>query len=130
MNTITIDTSNEQGLRWADDLSPVMRRYVVRDDQGRYGLAYEDPIYHYGMLMAHPIDVPSQIVSSVITSDGVGVIMTDTRWHRNGDIYVGMWYDDSRSGHHILEADLRTLTIIDDLGYKIPDRIIYHNRRE
>ena len=116
--------SNEQGMRWVDDLSPLMRRYVVRDDQGRYGLAYEDKTYHDSMLFAHPIDIPS-----VIATGTNARIMTDTRWHRNGDAYTGIWYDDSRSGH-IPEEDLRTLTIVDDLGYVIPDWIIVHNTKE
>lgn len=110
--------------RWPD-LSPVVRQYVVQDDQGRYGIAYEDHCHHAGVLFAHPIDV-----RPIVSPEGVpgaeilpsnALLMTNTVFHSRGDgTYQGMWYDDRRTGQ-IPPGELRVLTILDDLGYVLPD---------
>jgi hypothetical protein len=112
--------------RWPN-LKPVIRQYVVRDDQGRYGIAYQDNCYHKGNLFAHPIDV-----MSIISPEGMcgaetlptnAILMTDTAFPlREDGSYKGTWYDYGGIGI-IPPGDIRTITIIDDLGYVMPDKM-------
>ncbi len=109
------------------DLSSVIRRYVVRDDQGRYGIAYEDNVRHNGVLFAHPVDVPSITDNKDIPGAELlpadAILMTDTAWHlKDGGGYIGTWYDYNHIGN-IPERDIRILTIVDDLGYAMPDKM-------
>lgn len=93
--------------RWPD-LSPVVRQYLVKDDQGRVGVAYIDPVYHDdGVLFARPADTPATIDA------GNAILMTDTAWHKQGDEYSGSWYD---------ADDRLRITIVQDLGWLMPDR--------
>jgi hypothetical protein len=110
--------------RWPT-LKPVERRFVVRDDQGRYGIAYQDNCYHKGILFAHPIDVSSTMspegVPGAETLPSNAILMTNTVFNlRKDGTYTGIWYDYNRVGL-IPEENLRKLTIIDDLGYGMPD---------
>ncbi len=106
-------------------LKPVERLFVVRDDQGRYGIAYQDNCYHKDVLFAHPIDVSSTISASGVRGaealPGNAILMTDTVFNLRPDgTYTGVWYDYNRVG--IIPPDnLRHLTIVDDLGYNMPD---------
>lgn len=108
------------------DLSSVIRQYVVRDDLGRYGIAYEDNVYHDGVLFAHPVDVPSVTGNKDILDAELlppnAILMTDTAWHLKEGNYTGIWYDYNHIGD-IPEHDIRTLTIVDDLGYAMPDKM-------
>lgn len=110
--------------RWPD-LKPVIRQYIVQDDRGRFGIAYYDNCYHKDVLFAHPIDVQSKITSAGVrgaeTLPTNAVLMTDAAFHIRDGVISGTWYDYSKIGH-IPPEDLRTLTIIDDLGYVIPDQ--------
>lgn len=102
------------------NLKPVIRQYVVRDDLGRYGIAYSDNIYHEGVLFAHPIDVSEQIESSN------AILMTDTAFHVYPDgAYTGTWYDYSGPTYpSTIPANLmRRLTIVSDLGYLLTDSV-------
>ncbi len=115
--------------RWPT-LKPVIRQFVVRDDQGRYGIAYQDNYYHEGTLFAHPIDVATSISSNsvpgaeMLPSDAL--LMTDTAFSRRDDgTYKGTWYDYRGLGL-IPPKDIRTLTIVDDLGYVMPDEMADH----
>lgn len=116
---------NKSIYRWPD-LSPVLRRYVVRDDLGRYGIAYEDNVYHTNVLFAHPIDVPSITGNKDIPGADLlptdAMLMTDTAWHLTDGAYRGTWYDYPHTDK-VPEQDIRTLTIIDDLGYVMPDKM-------
>lgn len=98
------------------DLSPVLRRFVVRDDSGRFGIATSDPVYHPGTLFAHPVDVDETI------QDGHVIYMTTTPFSLRADgTYIGVWYDYSKTWK-IPDADLRRLVIVSDLGVIMPDR--------
>ncbi len=123
-----INISEHPKYRWPT-LESVIRKYVVHDDQGRYGIAYIDNVYH-GMdtLFAHPIDVgittlPTDKVGAELASIPSAILMTDTVWHQRPDgSYRGMWYDCNVTGHIPEDSpDLRTLTIVSDLGYTMPD---------
>ena len=111
--------------RWPD-LSPVIiRRYVVQDDQGRIGIAYADPYYHKDVLFAHPVTLPSVTgagnVAGTETLPQNSIFMTDTAFHLRDGAYQGTWCDNQTIGQ-IPADEIRTLTIIDDLGYIIPDK--------
>lgn len=116
---------NEKQYRWPD-LSAIERQYVVVDDQGRYGIATQD--HRKDVLFAHPINVPS-----VIPADKLGIknmpakatLMTPTAWNLHPDgSYTGTWYDYDGPTFPatVPEEMIRRLTIVEDLGYKIPDR--------
>ena len=105
--------------RWPT-LKPVIRQFVVHDDLGRYGIAYQDNVYHDGVLFAHPVDVPSLVRYS--DNPGAAVLMTDTAFVMRDGAYKGTWYDYRGSGT-IPEGDIRALTIVDDLGYVMPDKM-------
>lgn len=100
------------------DLSPVIRLYVVVDDQGRHGIAHTDPVYHPNVLFAHPIHLPGRVVQSG------AAYLTNTAWHKEGDTYTGVWcdYDGPVSPQNIPDELVRRITIVDDLGYHLPDK--------
>jgi hypothetical protein len=108
------------------NLKPVIRQYVVRDDLGRYGIAYSDNLYHEGVLFAHPADVSEQIspagVKGAETLPTNAILMTDTAFHFRDGVYQGTWYDYTGIGQ-VPSSDIRTLTIISDLGYLLPDSV-------
>ena len=105
------------------DLAAVERQYVVVDDHGRYGIAVYDPVHHRNVLFARPIDLPDEVAAPADLGLPRGaVLMTPTVWHLEPDgRYSGLWYDDGRVGQ-IKPEDLRCLTIVDDLGWVMPDR--------
>lgn len=105
--------------RWPD-LSSIIRQYVVRDDQGRCGIAYND-CYREDVLFAHPIDVQPTISVGDEALPANAILMTDTAFHLRDGQYQGTWYDYKGIGQ-VPKKDIRTLTIIDDLGYIIPTR--------
>jgi len=114
---------NEKQYRWPD-LSPVVRQYVVQDDQGRYGIATQDD--RKDVLFARPIGVtPTISAENVPGAEDLpanAILMTATAWTRQDDgAYTGTWYDYDRIGR-IPPEDLRRLTIVDDLGIRMPDR--------
>lgn len=104
-------TTTNTNYRWPD-LSPVQRQYVVCDNQGRIGIA------HTGgdnMIWAHPANVPTKMdATAKIGLPSNAVLITDTSWHIQKDgSYKGSWFD----------ANSQTaIVIIDDLGYRIPDK--------
>ncbi len=107
------------------DLSSVVRQYVVRDDQGRIGIAYADR-YHDGVIFAHPADTQPAISSTGVrgaeTLPTGAILLTDTAYHLGDDgQYHGTWYDYHGIGK-VPPEDIRALTILDDLGWRMPDR--------
>ncbi len=102
------------------DLSAVRRQYVVKDDQGRCGIAYSSSA---DTLWAHPIETPAQMTApAALGLPARAVIMTDTPWHLQPDgTYKGIWCG-YNGPSHIPDEMLRRLTIVDDLGYTMPDR--------
>lgn len=98
------------------------RRYIVRDNKGQYGIATYDP-YKVDVLLAHPLDVPA-VIKDVIIAGNYGSLLTDTPFHREKDgCYRGIWYDYTGYGQ-IPEDDVRTLEIVDDLGWIVSDQAI------
>lgn len=100
------------------DLSPVVRTVIVKDDQGRFGIAQDNVYHHPGTLAAYPIDTPAQI------NTGNAVLMTNTVWHIQDDgSYTGIWYDYNGPTFPVTipPDQIRRLTIIQDLGYLMPD---------
>jgi len=96
------------------DLSAVIRQYVVVDDLGRFGIAHYNP--YNDTLFARPIDTPP------LVSFGGGKLMSNTAWHKVAeDTYTGIWYDYDGPSSTIPSSLKRTLTIIQDLGYLLPD---------
>ncbi len=102
------------------DLSAVRRQYVVCDDQGRCGIAHSSSA---DTLWAHPIETQAQMTApAALGLPARAVLMTDTDWGRQPDgTYKGIWYD-YNGPSHIPDEMLRRLTIMDDLGYTMPDR--------
>jgi hypothetical protein len=101
------------------NLSPVIRQYIVSDDLGRLGIACSDSVYHIGVLSAHPIDTPAEV------SYQGGILMTDTPWNIQSDnTYTGIWYDYDGPlfPASVPEEMLRHITIVQDLGYLMPDK--------
>lgn len=98
--------------RWPD-LSAVIRQYIVQDDHGRIGVAHNGP---NGDLWAHPAEMPAldQAAPEMGLPSGAK-IMTNTLWRQDGEYWVGHWCDQPIE-------DQRHLTIIDDLGWVMPDR--------
>lgn len=96
------------------DLSSIERQYLVTDDQGRYGIAYHDPARHADVIFAHPVNVPEQIDNNgSYPLPANAIMMTNTVWHVQPDgSYSGKWFD---------TADYHRLTIITDLGWRLPD---------
>lgn len=123
---------NVPKLRWPN-LSAVTRWYIVRDDRGRYGVARYDPVYHADVLFAHPVEVPKVIIAGdpvlvgLVWADTLpagAIVLADTPWHFDEELgtWRGAWVD---------EPDrTRTLEIVDDLGWQMPDsmaeRVCHH----
>lgn len=105
--------------RWPD-LSVVQRQYIVRDDQGRYGIAHST---EKETLWARPIGTPARMGATFDMALPTGaIVLTSTSWKLQRDgTYKGTWCDYNGLGH-IPESDMRYLTIVDDLGYRMPDR--------
>lgn len=105
------------------DLSILERQYVVRDDKGRYGVGIVD--HRREIIWARPIGQPSQIAAP----DNLGlpdnaILMTASCWTINPDgTYRGFWSDDDVPTYPatVPVAMMRQLTIVDDLGWKMPD---------
>ncbi len=110
-----METKLLQKYVWSD-LSPVLRQYLVQDDQGRLGIGVIDPVYHGpNVMFVRPANVDRTIEEEII-GEGT-IIMTETAWHLyHNTTYKGMWYDDRRTGW-IREEELRSLEIISDLGW-------------
>ena len=97
----------------------------MRDDQGRIGIAHADR-YHEDVLFAHPADMQTTMSASGVrgaeTLPRGAVLMTDTPFRVAEDgKYHGIWCDHLGIGK-VPPEDIRTLTIIDDLGWYMPDR--------
>ncbi|GAP11119.1 hypothetical protein BECAL_02304 [Bellilinea caldifistulae] len=96
------------------------RRYIVRDNKGRYGIATYDPSKE-DVLFAHPLDVPAIIRDVIIAENMYGSLLTDTPFNRKDGRYRGVWYD--YTGYsQIADDDVRTLEIVDDLGWIVSDQ--------
>ena len=110
-----MNPNNLPGLCWPS-LSPVVRQYVVVDDQGRHGIAHTDPVYHPNVLFAHPVNVPSCVKQSS------AFYFTNTTWRKEQDgSYTGVWHD--YDGPQEVPDELtRRITIVDDLGWQLPDK--------
>lgn len=106
------------------NLKPAIRQYVVRDDLGHYGIAYADPCYHKDVLFAHPINTQSKISSAGVRGAEAlpsnATLLTDTVFKLRDGVYQGTWYDYNGIGQ-TPQKDIRTLTIVDDLGWLLPD---------
>ena len=106
------------------DLSQIQRQYIVRDDRGRYGVAHttggDAPLW------VHPIGTPAQIGASAnMGLPHNAILMTATSWHLETDgVYSGFWSDDNVPTYPatVPPEMIRRLEIVDDLGYRIPDR--------
>lgn len=117
-------TINPTTYRWPD-LSSIKRTYIVRDDQGRIGIATAD---HRGdeVIFAHPIDVPPSIKNNgnIPGAEAIptnSILMTPTAFHPRADgHYYGIWYDYPGVGR-VPETDIRRLDVISDIGYIMPD---------
>lgn len=104
--------------RWPS-MAPVTRQFLVKDNFGRYGIAYSDNVYHRGVLFAHPIDIAPKIYA------GEAIFITDTVWRAQDDgTYIGAWYDydGPTSPSAVPDNLLHRIVIIDDLGYTMPDK--------
>jgi len=115
---------NTPKYRWPD-LSPVIRQYLVRDDQGRMGIATSDPVYHPGVLFARPAGVPARIGVTDEPLPANATIMTATAWHRQADgSYTGTWfdYDGPTFPAAVPPEMIRRIVIIEDLGWVFPDK--------
>jgi len=105
--------------RW-NDLSPVIRQYVVVDERGRYGIGSVDPNHGDDVIFAHPASVgetldSTQGVPGAETLPSNAIVMTDTAFHRKDDgSFSGFWFDEQENCH---------IRIVSDLGYKMPDRV-------
>jgi hypothetical protein len=106
------------------DLSQIQRQYIVRDDRGRYGVAYttggDTPLW------ARPVGIPAKMgAPAEMMLPLNAILMTSTGWHLEADgTYSGWWSDDDvpvSSSSPVPEKYIRHLVIVDDLGYRIPD---------
>lgn len=108
--------------RWPD-LSPVIRQYVVRDDQGRFGIAHATDT---DTIWARPIGLPGEMaVPADMGLPHNAVIITSTSWRLQTDsTYTGWWYDDDVPTHPatVPPEMIRRLQIVDDLGILIPNK--------
>lgn len=114
---MTTKTKTRKEYLWPT-LAPVYRQYLVVDDLGRHGIAYEDNVYHKGVLFARPVGVKREI------DNGNMILMTNTTWRESDDgVYTGIWFDYDGPVHPatIPESEIRTISIVDDLGYMMPD---------
>lgn len=116
--------SDKAEYRWPS-LKAVVRKYIVRDDKGRIGIAYDGSA---GNLWAYPIEyganaAPGQ-VKGAETLPPNAIVMTQTLWHGKGDgTYTGWWVDDDVPTFpaKILPDMIRSITIWHDMGYYMPD---------
>lgn len=108
--------------RWPD-LSSVQRQYIVRDNDGRIGIAHTADA---DILWARPITAPAQMTApSEMGLPNNAVLMTGTSWHLQPDgTYAGNWYDDDLPTYpaSVPPEMIRRLEIMEDLGYLMPDR--------
>lgn len=109
-----MDPTNLPQYRWPN-LRPVERRYIVRDDQGRYGIGTVD--HRHNIMWAYPAGTAAAMTAPAnLGLPDNAVIMTAVSWHLQDDgVYTGQWHDDPP------EAS-RQLVIVDDLGWSMPDR--------
>lgn len=118
--------NEHKNYRWPD-LSPVVRQYVVKDDQGRVGIAYQD---REDVMFAHPATMPSMVTPGTIQGTNHlpvdAIIMTNTAWHWDdaAGAYTGWWWDDDvpTSPASVPPEMIRRLEIVEDLGFQMPDR--------
>lgn len=108
-----MDPTNLPQYRWPD-LSPVKRRYIVRDDQGRYGIGTVD--HRHDIMWAYPVDTAATVNAPAnLGLPDNAVIMTAVSWHLQTDgMYTGHWYDEPA-------GTSRQLVIVSDLGWLLPD---------
>ncbi len=114
--------------RWPTNAA-VERRYIVRDDHGRIGVAKEDNVYHPGTLFAHPVEMAATMPSGTVRGSEAlpahAILMTDTVWDWNEQLqaYTGWWVDDPVPTFPatVPPEMIRRLSIIDDMGYTMPD---------
>lgn len=110
--------------RWPD-LSVVKRQYVVADDQGRVGIGTVGADRE--IIGVRPAGVPTRIdVPGDMGLPGNAVLITTMSWRLQDDgTYLGYWHDDKVPAHvtrDMYDEVYRRLTIVDDLGWVIPDR--------
>lgn len=108
--------------RWPT-LRAVDRQYVVRDDRGRYGIGVVD--HRREIIWVRPIGTPTETrAPDNLALPHNAIIMTSTCWHRQEDgSYTGFWSDDNVPTYPVTVPPemIRHLTIVDDLGWKMPD---------
>lgn len=102
------------------DLSRVRRQYVVVDDQGRYGIAHATEAE---TIWAKPIGTPARMTANPDMGLPTGaILLTSSSFNLQPDgTYKGTWSDYSGPSH-VPESLMRHLSIVDDLGYVMPDR--------
>lgn len=105
--------------RWPS-MAPVRRQYVVVDDRGRFGVAYSSEA---DQLWARPIGQPAERgASPEMALPGNAIVMTSTLFKLQPDgTYRGVWFD-YNGPSHIPDNLQHHLTVVDDLGYLMPDQ--------
>lgn len=117
--------SAKKNYRWPN-LARVQRQYLVVDVEGRYGLAHTDE-GEMDTIAARPVDAHPEvaeggaIMMGMICRPALGWCRGSTIWHlRAGGTYTGIWYD--YTGPRDIPDDmLRRITIVQDLGYLMPE---------
>lgn len=108
--------------RWPN-LSVVVRQYLVKDDQGRYGIGLVD--HRREIIWAHPITTRAEMTApKELGLPSNAVIITNSAWHLQADgTYTGWWFDDNvpTFPETVPPEMIRRLEIADDLGWMLPD---------
>lgn len=108
---------NVERYYWPDG-SAALRQCIVVDEQGRYGIGYTADAER---IWAYPVGLPkianAHAVPGAETLPGGATVITATLWRRARDgTYSGNWVDDPIE---------RCLTIVSDLGWRMPDYIAH-----
>lgn len=108
-----MDTRHLPQYTWPS-LAAVCRQYMVKDDAGRYGIGKVD--HRRDIMWCRPMGQPEQVPATPnLGLPGNAVIMTVTPWRIKDGTWAGSWYDDP-------SGVTRQMTIVDDLGWVMPDR--------
>lgn len=113
--------------RWPD-LSLVVRQFIVIDERGRYGIAQADArTIADGTIFARPINLKAEERAGAVSGAETIPAGANTAWHwEDGLGYIGHWCDEDDYPSHIKPEDygryMRRLSIVEDLGYVVPDR--------
>lgn len=106
--------------RWPS-LKVVERLYIVRDNAGRVGIGVVDR--RRNLIWARPVE-QAEVVPAAVVGLPHAKLITSTCWHIQDDgTYTGFWADaDVPVYPAVVPASaMRTLTIVNDLGWQMPD---------